>query len=56
MVSLGAAGLVDAISADQTLPEDVRVEVAKRAEASFAELADAVDTSEASESTGAPAE
>ncbi len=56
MVSLGAAGLVDAISADQTLPEDVRVEVAKRAEASFAELAAAVDTSEASESTGAPAE
>ncbi len=56
MVSLGAAGLVGAINADQTLPENVRVEVAKRAEASFAELAAAVETSEASESTGAPAE
>ena len=55
MVSLGAAGLVDAINADQTLPEDVRVEVAKRAAASFAELAAAVDTSEASQAPAAPA-
>jgi len=46
---------VDAIKADQTLPEDVWAEVAKRAAASLAELAAAVETAETSQSVAAPA-